>query len=178
MIPQSTLNILLTGVAVALVSVAMYTDYRRRIIENSITLPAIVAGLLLNTAANGWQGLLFAVLGAGLGLGLMLVPYLLGGMGGGDVKLMVALGALFGAYAAINIYLYSALFGGVLALIIAICGRQLFATLKRVFNMTKGILNFSRSYNEAGSATSGVKMPYGIPIGLGALCYIIAGGIV
>lgn len=178
MIQQSTLDIIIVGIAVALVLVAMYTDYRRRIIENSITLPALAAGLLLHLAANGWQGLLFSFLGAVVGFGLMLIPYLLGSMGGGDVKMMAALGALFGAYAVLNIYLYAALIGGIMALTLAISRKRVGDTLKRIVILIKGIVSLGRSSNMAAETKPGIKMPYGIAIGLGALCFIIAGAIV
>ena len=46
---------------------------------------------------SGWPGVLTALAGTAVGFAVFLIFYLLGGMGGGDVKLMAGFGALLGA---------------------------------------------------------------------------------
>jgi prepilin peptidase CpaA len=53
------------------------------------------------------------------GIAFLFVPFALGGMGGGDVKLMGALGAWLGAGTALWVALYTGLAGGVLAIAVA-----------------------------------------------------------
>ncbi len=56
----------------------------------------LASGLVLQTAQHGWRGAGSALLGTLAGAGVFLIFYLLGGMGGGDVKLMAGFGALLG----------------------------------------------------------------------------------
>jgi prepilin peptidase CpaA len=81
------------GVGIA----ACIDDLRRRQISNWIPGSAFVSGLVLQTVQHGWRGAGSALLGTLAGAGVFLIFYLLGGMGGGDVKLMAGFGALLGA---------------------------------------------------------------------------------
>jgi prepilin peptidase CpaA len=90
-------GLIVAAVMVAVTAVAAITDWRDEIIPNWLTLPALVLGLAVHTVAFGALGLVSALLGAVL---CGLLPYILfrqGALGGGDVKLLAALGALGGA---------------------------------------------------------------------------------
>jgi len=63
--------------------IASVNDWRFQKIPNVLTYPAMVAGITYHTLASGTKGLLFSVEGLGLGLGIMIIPYLLGAMGAG-----------------------------------------------------------------------------------------------
>jgi prepilin peptidase CpaA len=95
---------------------ACVDDLRRRQIANWIPLSAFASGLILQTAKHGWHGTVSAVLGTLAGAGVFLIFYLLGGMGGGDVKLMAGFGALLGAKRLFEAALWTAGCGGILAL--------------------------------------------------------------
>jgi len=75
---------------------ATIEDIARRTISNWFCASALLAGGLLHCYRGGWRGLGASLLGAGVGFFLFLLSYLLGGMGGGDVKLMGGLGAMLG----------------------------------------------------------------------------------
>src|SRR5512136_548273 len=77
-------------------AIAAITDVRTRRIPNWLTYPTMGAGLSYHVYANGWQGFLFGLEGLLLGFALLLVFYLLGGMGAGDVKLMAGVGSILG----------------------------------------------------------------------------------
>jgi prepilin peptidase CpaA len=81
---------------VALGSAAVIDDLRRRHISNWLTGAGLAAGLAAALGTAGWRGLLLAAAGAALGFAVFLVFYLMGGLGGGDLKLMAAFGALLG----------------------------------------------------------------------------------
>lgn len=163
--------------AVLLSLLAMYTDVRWRIIPNRLTLPAIGLGLLLNTAGDGWQGSLASVIGLAAGFGLMLLPYLLGGMGAGDVKLMGALGALLGGSVILNVFLYGTIIGGILAVFVALRNGSLQRSLLNVLHLVTGILICRTLSIRSKIADTTIKIPYGIAIGAGVLCYFVFGAI-
>jgi len=95
---------------------AVFTDLRIRKISNKLTYPVMLFGLLANLAIGGWEGIQFASLGWLAGLGIMLLPFLLGAMGAGDVKLMAAIGAVKGPEFVLTATLYACVAGGLLAI--------------------------------------------------------------
>ena len=73
---------------VVVLGVATFTDLRSRRIPNWLVLPFLGAGVLASCWFHGWHGLGQSLSGAGLGLLLFGVFFLVGGMGAGDVKLL------------------------------------------------------------------------------------------
>lgn len=95
---------------------ACIDDLWRRQIANWIPCSAFASGLILQTMQHGLGGAGAALLGTLAGAGVFLVFYLLGGMGGGDVKLMAGFGALLGVKHLLQAALWTAGCGGLLAL--------------------------------------------------------------
>jgi prepilin peptidase CpaA len=92
----------MTGTAIFVGAVALYmaaaaaTDWRLRRIPNWLTVPTALCGLAYHTFwPHGW-GPLASLGGFALGFAILLLPWLLGGGGMGDVKLLAALGAWLG----------------------------------------------------------------------------------
>jgi len=106
-----TYAVLAVGVA------AVAEDLRSRTISNWTTVGAALCGLAIHCWANGWSGLWHAGAGLAIGAGVFLVFYLLGGMGGGDIKLMAGFGALLGSGLIWTAAFLAALAGGVFALL-------------------------------------------------------------
>lgn len=89
-------------------AVIAYTDYRRHWVPNLITIPMFLTGL----AYAIYQGyVLGALVGAGTAFLFGFVLFAMGGMGGGDVKLMAALGAWFGLFGMLPVILLASLIG-------------------------------------------------------------------
>jgi len=105
----------LAWMAIILGCAAVVDDLRRRIISNWINLAAILAGLLYHGYRQGWRGLGTAICGALLGLAVFLICYCLGGMGGGDLKLMAAFGTLLGPGGILIAALLTCIIGGGIA---------------------------------------------------------------
>lgn len=106
-----TIGVKLLAVAV-FVTTALVTDLRTLKIPNWLTVSAFVAGLAFHAITqDGWNRLTFALGGFAVGFGVMLVLWLIGGSGAGDVKLMGALGAWIGATSWLMVFLFT----GVLA---------------------------------------------------------------
>jgi prepilin peptidase CpaA len=95
---------------------ATIDDLSRRQIANWIPVAALAGGLGWQIGQNGWMGGWYALAGAAVGFAVFLIFYLLGGMGGGDVKLMAGFGALLGVTGVLWAALLTAAVGGVLAL--------------------------------------------------------------
>jgi prepilin peptidase CpaA len=96
---------------------ATIDDLARRQIANWIPAAALAAGFGWQIGQNGvWPGAGYALGGAAAGFAVFLIFYLMGGMGGGDVKLMTGFGALLGAPRLLEAALWTAGIGGVLAL--------------------------------------------------------------
>lgn len=146
--------------------ISFITDVKSRIILNIITLPTIVIGLMIHTVHNGWDGFLFSFLGMLTGLGVFLIPYLLKGMAAGDVKLMMAIGALKGSSFTFGSFIYTAIFGGIIALFILIKNRELTNSLKRIFLAAN-----LRSLDNLNQNEYHHAFPYGVAIVLGTISY-------
>ncbi len=108
--------------AAAIGIAACIDDLRRRQISNWISGSAFASGLLLQTAQDGWRGAGSALLGTLAGASVFLIFYLLGGMGGGDVKLMAGFGALLGWKLLLEAALWTAGVGGIMALAVIATG--------------------------------------------------------
>jgi prepilin peptidase CpaA len=97
---------------------AIVDDLTRRRISNWIPVCAFASGLTLQIAERGWHGALSALLGTAAGAGIFLIFYLLGGMGGGDVKLMAGFGAVLGVPRLLEASLWTAGCGGIMAVLV------------------------------------------------------------
>jgi prepilin peptidase CpaA len=103
----------------ALVGIAAtIDDLARRRISNWIPGLAFASGLCLQTVHGGWRGAGSALLGTASGAGVFLIFYLLGGMGGGDVKLMAGFGAVLGSRRLFEAALWTAGCGGLMAALV------------------------------------------------------------
>jgi prepilin peptidase CpaA len=107
-----------TAVVVVAALIAAVTDLTRFKVYNVLTLPLLITGLVYHGMADGPGGLALSVIGMLLGAAILLVFYIMGGMGAGDVKLMAALGAWLGMPAVLYVFLASALAAGVYALVL------------------------------------------------------------
>ena len=104
---------------------AAVIDLRTRRIPNALTGALAMAGLSIAAAKLGPIGLGGALLGCALGLAFMLPGHIFGATGAGDVKLFAAMGALIGPRAILSAFLYTAIAGGILAVVIAVRRRRL-----------------------------------------------------
>ena len=163
---------------VVLILIAGYTDCRKRLIENRLTLPAIAIGFLLNFIGHGWQGILLSALGLMTGVGLFLLPFIFGKLGGGDVKLIGAIGALLGSHSVLNVVLYTALAGGALAISVSFLNNNVNDTINRVRLLIERLFRRKTTDGESACSPSGQMIPYGLAIGAGTICFLALGGIV
>ncbi|WP_102348663.1 A24 family peptidase [Bacillus sp. Marseille-P3661] len=146
--------------------ISFFTDIKKRKILNIVTFPAMLLGIVLHTLTAGWDGFVFSSLGLLTGFALLIIPYALGGMAAGDVKLLMAIGALKGTAFVIGSFIYIAIIGGIIALIILLKQRELLSSLKRIFFSAQLRTLNGLSKNELHHA-----FPYGVAIVLGTVGY-------
>ena len=107
----------------ALVLAAIF-DFWKRPIPDSIPI-AVLAWAAVTTAfgmsSDGWTSL---AIGLGLGFAIGAFLFWLGGFGGGDAKLLAAVGVTLGPRALQAFMLYSAIAGGLLAAVALLRGRR------------------------------------------------------
>jgi prepilin peptidase CpaA len=106
------------------VLLAAATDVWRFKVHNVVTLPLLLTGLLYHGVAGGWAGLGWSALGAVFGFLVLFMFYAMGGMGGGDVKLMAAVGAWLGAPLTFLVFLVSSIAAGIYAIALIVAHRQ------------------------------------------------------
>jgi prepilin peptidase CpaA len=106
-----TLLVVIVGLA------AVIQDLGWRRISNWTSAGAVIAGLTVHLTQKGWSGALHSLFDAVIGFSIFLIFYLLGGMGGGDLKLMAGFGALLGDGHILRAALFAAMSGGVMAVI-------------------------------------------------------------
>lgn len=164
------LVILLT---IILVVAAVY-DLRFQKIPNLLTYPTMGIAIVYHFVINGIDGLLFSAGGLAIGIALLLLPYLMGGMGAGDAKLMGAAGAVLGPGGVFMAFLFTAIIGGVYALILLVISRQYFRGLitrhvrtLKTFAVTRQFIPIPAAEDEKKP-----KLCYGIAIALGTLSYM------
>jgi prepilin peptidase CpaA len=160
---------LLTVALFAVLLLSALTDIRWQRIPNWITFPGMAGAVILHTAFHGQQGLLFSLKGIGMGLGLLLVFYVLGGMGAGDVKLLGTVGAFVGPDGVLSAFLMTALLGGIYTVALLLMHWGARKSMRQVITMFR-VLFLTRSVHAVdGSSGSESKLRYGVVIAIGTL---------
>jgi len=158
---------LVLGLAVVLALIAGWTDWRSRRIPNWLTVPGCLVGVSVNVLTGGWAGLKTSLLGAGLGL-LVLLPFVfLRSLGAGDWKLAGALGAFVGWEAMANLLMGSVFVAGVMALVLVIYKRRFKQTLRNIGSLLASMLTFHMPAAEVSlDNPESLKVPYGVALAL------------
>jgi prepilin peptidase CpaA len=145
---------------------AVVDDLVRRRISNWIAIGALVSGLAWQIAGHGWRGGVDGLLGTLTGAAVFLIFYLLGGMGGGDIKLMAGFGALLGPSGILQAALWTAAFGGIFAM-----GAIGVSAVKRSLSRSQVLANAAGLSSPA--RTAPVSIPYAPAIALGVWLSLI-----
>ena len=152
-------------------SVATFTDLRSRRIPNWLVLPFLVAGIVVSGWLYGWHGIAQSF--GGLGLAALLFGALawLGGMGMGDVKLCVAIGAWIGPAQLFTALVLTGIAGGMMALGWAVYGGFLSDLLHGSGDLLVGLTKRGLKPHPALVLSNPVarKMPYAPAIAVGTV---------
>ncbi len=163
------LDITTTAVLFVMAIVATATDVKSGKVYNWLTAPGAVIGIALNIAFLGLAGLKTSMLGLSVGIAVWFVMPVIGKpLGGGDCKLLAAVGALRGPKFALYVLVLSGLWAGVIAVVVALRRRRLLASCRQVCAwVVVRITTGDRSAPE--ETTPGLKVPFAAAIALAAL---------
>lgn len=163
--------------ALVVVIAAVY-DIRYRRIPNWLTLSGILAGFGLNALLYGVSGLAIAGKGMGLAFCVYFFLYLLHAIGAGDAKLMAGVGAIAGAANWFLIFIFTALLGGVFAIILLFAKHRAKKTLWNVGYLLYELSHFRAPYlaHEELDVKNpkAARLPHGFTIAVGTAVYIAA----
>jgi prepilin peptidase CpaA len=156
--------------------IAVISDIRLHKIPNWLTYPAMMGAIIYHTSTRGIGGFLYSVEGVGAGFAVLIIFYLMGGMGAGDVKLMGAVGGLLGPKGVFTAFVFTAIMGGLYALALLTFHGHLKKTAKRygailkTFMLTKELI-----YTAPAKFEKKPRLCYGVAIALGTLISVALG---
>lgn len=165
------------GMAIVIVALAAaWFDLKERRIPNALTVSALGVALLI-ALIGGLPSVGASLLGAGICFLLALPFFLVRGLGGGDVKLLVAFGAFLGPTRIAAAVLVTAFVGGAMGLIAMIRQGAVRQTFLNLYAMlwTIGRRAFGPKKESEGhfwvtlDTPGAVTVPYGVAIAAGAL---------
>jgi prepilin peptidase CpaA len=160
-------------VLLPVLAICFFTDFKYQKIYNKVIYPAIIISIILNVSINGLMGLKTSLTGFVVGLCILLIPYLMGGIGAGDVKLLAFIGALKGSIFVLNTALYMALIGGVIALVMIILSKESKKFFKGFWLWLKYLFFGIRFKLEIPTTSLLKKYPYGLAIVGGSIICLL-----
>jgi len=162
---------LLAG-AVVLAVIAGWTDLRSRRIPNWLTVSGLLIGIAGSTALSGWGGLKSSLLGAALGLALLLPFVLLRSLGAGDWKLAGALGAFTGPAVLVDLLLGSVFVAGVMAVALVIYKGRVLQTMRNIGHILLSLVTFRLPGRQVSlDNPDSLKIPYGVALAFTVVLY-------
>lgn len=175
MTPQYWL--LTCGILIPSTVYASWIDYKERRVPNWLNAAILAAGITAQAFFFGWAGVGTALLGALVGFGVLIGPWLMNGMGAGDVKLMAAIGAWFGAWMTLVSFCAGALIGGVIAVVMILASGKLWMAYHNFGTIMVKMSSFNTMFSEFGSAKSfgetSSLLPYGVPLTIGSIIVLL-----
>ncbi|WP_057830567.1 A24 family peptidase [Colwellia sp. TT2012] len=155
---------IMLAITLLLLLSALYFDLRYQRIPNKLCLAGLLAALALQAYISQWYGLGQALLGAGLALALLLPAFYFRFLGAGDVKLMIAVGALSGPTLLFWSLVYGIIFGTFTSLVLALHKLGWSGLLKMA----------SQAFIKQSENQTSVFVPYAPALALGWLlaCYL------
>jgi prepilin peptidase CpaA len=160
-------------ILMALLAICVITDLRERKIYNKVLIPFLIIALIVHLGTGGIEGLGFSFGGTAVGFSILLIPYFLGGMGAGDVKLLAVIGALKGAVFVLTTAIYMALAGGILALLVMFFRRGSLDRLRQIGMFMGGLRSGMKISLVLDKEALNATYPYGVAIAIGAVAAVV-----
>lgn len=158
--------------AVVLALIAGWTDLRSRRIPNWLTVPGLLVGMVANTVLGGWSGLKTSLLGAVIGLALLLPFVLLRSLGAGDWKLAGALGSFAGPALLMDLLIGSVFVAGLMAVGLVIYKGRVRQTLRNIGHILISLVTFRLPGTHVTlDNPESLKVPYGVALACTVVLY-------
>lgn len=146
-------------------------------IPNLCNVVLLIVALVYSIFLDGLLGFGLVICGFLVGFTMLLIPYVMGGMGGGDVKALAALGALLGPVTIVQVFLYIALFGGLFSILHYLFSRNF---LEKAAGAGRALMAFAGT-RDVGilrpATTEKLRFPYASAIAFGFFSYVQWGSI-
>lgn len=163
-------------VPVLIAATAGVIDWRTRRIPNWLTMSSLAAGIAANTLFHGWSGAKESLLGAGLGLVLLLPFVLIRSLGAGDWKLVGALGGWVGPSPLLAILFATILIAGLMAVIMVILKGRFLQTLRNLGHMIAALVSLHLPGQELTlDNPQSSKIPFGVAVAVAMALYAVQG---
>jgi prepilin peptidase CpaA len=175
------------AILISLVLGAAVYDIRYRRIPNWLTAGGVLVGLAMNAFVGDWRtpypanfqiwpGLRFSLVGFGIAFAVNLILYALHARGAGDVKLMAAIGAIVGWEDWFGIFVVSAVFGGLISLILVLLKKRATTTFWNVgfilSEMSSGRAAYLKREDLDVKSEKALRVPAGAVIAIGTLFFL------
>jgi prepilin peptidase CpaA len=161
----------------ATTALAAFTDIRAREIPNWLSAAGIVAGIAIHVSYSGLSGLGYSLLGFGLALLIYVPLFAIRAMGGGDVKLMAAVGAIAGAKNWFNIFLLTCLASGAIAVCFLLWRGGLGKAFRNagfiVGEVASGRAPHKSRPDLSVDSPSAITLPHAAAISIGTLAFLL-----
>ncbi len=177
---MSTPDYLTLAVAVVVPAtlLASWIDFRSRKVPNWLNAALAAGGLAAQAVYFGWSGVGQGAAGIGVGLACLILPWAMGGMGAGDVKLLAAIGAWLGPAMCLAAFAVGALAGGVIALVMIAAQRKFAQAANNLGLILAKVSRWETAFGDFASArtlgSTSALLPYGIPLTAGTWIVLFA----
>ena len=156
---------------------AAWIDYAEKRVPNWLNALIAVSGFIVQGLFFGSAGLAHGAWGLLVGLGVLIGPWLIYGMGAGDVKLMAAIGVWFGPLMTFCSFLVGGVLGGVIAAAMIFSTGRFWYALANTQTILRKFCSLRMLFSEFGSARSfgesSQLLPYGVPLTLGSIIMLL-----
>lgn len=158
--------------AAVLAAVAGWTDWRSRRIPNWLTVSGLLLGFAANSLARGWAGTKDSLLGAGLGLLLLLPFVLVRSLGAGDWKLVGAVGAFLGPRHLLTVLFDTILVAGAMAVALIVWKKRVGQAIRNLGHMLAAFFAFRLPGPELSlDNPESLKVPFGVAVAVAVILY-------
>lgn len=169
---EVTLAVLIPGTLYA-----SWVDFAERRVPNWLNAALAAAGLAAQAWFFGSSGVGWGVAGLLVGFGVLIVPWLMHGMGAGDVKLMAAIGAWLGPWLTLISFCVGAIFGGIAACVMILSTRRMMHAVVNMQTIMTKMRRFDTAFGEFGGArtfgNTSQLLPYGVPLTAGTIAVLL-----
>ena len=165
------LGLITSGVFVVTLAAAAVWDLRFRRIPNLLTVSILLVALIMR-GIQGADPLIDGVIGAGVAALVSLPLFALGALGGGDGKLLIAIGGFMGPGRLAGALLMIALVGGVMGVLDAYRRGVLLPVILNCLDLVKHWATLGHRGRRVALAMPGaITIPYGVAIAVGAVMW-------